>query len=364
MIQLGFFISNLINYFWLLHFNMAGKLALLRLKIIDDCLNNTRRKYTKFDLIRAIEDKLNNVGITKKDGEKTIPYTISESAFNKDIYLIKHVYKAPITCHKTDHYYYYTSNFNLNGISANADEKRTFEVGLSFLSLLKNTDYAARYQSVLEKLISSSSDYNTDREIVQIESPLGNLGMEWFDKIYDAIIEYNTLKINYTRYDSNHVQKQFVVSPYMLKEYHNRWYMVAKLHDEKTDFINCYGLDRIKSITASKEKFKFHNHEPFNASAFFEHSMGITRDNAAAPIELVLKFTKISIPYVLSEPWHHSQKIIDQTPESLTVILKVYTSHELNMKVLSYGTSIEVIKPIEYKKHILSVIKDMNKIYK
>ena len=342
---------------------MAGKLALLRLKIIDDCLNNTFRKYTKYDLIRAIEDKLNEVGLTNADKD---PIEISESTLNKDINLLRNAYNAPIAInpYPNDRYYYYTSNFNLNGISANSDEKRTFEVGLSFLSLLKNTDYAARYQSVLEKLISSSNDYNTDREIVQIESPLGNLGMEWFDKIYDAIIEYNTLKINYTRYDSNNVQKQFVVSPYMLKEYHNRWYMVAKLHDDKTDFITCFGLDRIKSINASKEKFKFHNHEPFNASAFFEHSMGITRDNEVAPLDLILKFNKINIPYVLSEPWHHSQKIINQTPESLTISIKVYPSHELNMKVLSYGAGVEVIKPLQYKKHILSFIEDMNKIYK
>ncbi len=342
---------------------MAGKLALLRLKIIDDCLNNTRRKYTKFDLIRAIEDKLYEKGLRNADDDLI---TISESTLNKDINLLRNAYNAPIAInpYPNDRYYYYKSNFNLNGISANSDEKRTFEVGLSFLSLLKNTDYATRYQSVLEKLISSSNDYNTDREIVQIESPLGNLGVEWFDKIYDAIIEYNTLKINYTRYDSNNVQKQFVVSPYMLKEYHNRWYMVAKLHDEKTDFINCYGLDRIKSITASKEKFKFHNHEPFNASSFFEHSMGITRDNEVAPLDLILKFNKINIPYVLSEPWHHSQKIIEQTPESLTISIKVYPSHELNMKVLSYGAGVEVIKPLHYKKHILSVIEDMNKIYK
>jgi len=342
---------------------MAGKLALLRLKIIDDCLNNTRKRYTKFDLIRAIEDKLNDVGLTNADKDSI---EISESTFNKDINLLRNAYSAPIAInpYPNDRYYYYTSNFNLNGINANSDEKRTFEVGLSLLSLLKNTNYAKSYKSVLEKLISSSNDYNTDREIVQIESPLGNLGMEWFDMIYDAIIEYNTLKINYTRYNSNNVQKQFIVSPYMLKEYHNRWYMVAKLHDEKTDFINCYGLDRIKSITASKEKFKFHNHEPFNASAFFEHSMGITRDNEVAPLNLILKFNKINIPYVLSEPWHHSQKIIKQTPESLTINIKVYPSHELNMKVLSYGAGVEVIKPLQYKKHILSVIEDMNKIYK
>jgi predicted DNA-binding transcriptional regulator YafY len=345
---------------------MAGKLGLLRLKIIDDCLNNSRRKYTRDDLISAIEDKLNDVGITKViDGVK-IPYTISESAFNKDINLLRNAYNAPIAInpYPNDRYYYYTSNFNLNGINANSDEKRTFEVGLSFLSLLKNTNYAQSYQSVLEKLISSSNDFNTDREIVQIESPKGNLGMEWFDVIYDAIIEYNALKITHVKYDSNDKPKQFIVSPYMLKEYNNRWYMVAKKHDDKTDYIYCFGLDRIKSISASKEKFKFHNHEPFNASEFFEHSLGITRENKAEPIALVLKFSKLNIPYVLSEPWHQSQKIIEQTPESLTISLKVYPSHELNMKVLSYGAGVEVIKPAEYKKHILSVIEDMNKIYK
>ena len=48
---------------------MAGKLALLRLKIIDDCLNNTRRKYTKFDLIRAIEDKLYEKGLRNADDD-------------------------------------------------------------------------------------------------------------------------------------------------------------------------------------------------------------------------------------------------------------------------------------------------------
>jgi hypothetical protein len=75
---------------------MAGKLGLLRLKIIDDCLNNSRRKYTRDDLISAIEDKLNDVGITKViDGVK-IPYTISESAFNKDINLLRNGRSKPL----------------------------------------------------------------------------------------------------------------------------------------------------------------------------------------------------------------------------------------------------------------------------
>jgi predicted DNA-binding transcriptional regulator YafY len=342
---------------------MAGKLALLRLKIIDDCLNNTRKRYTKYDLIRTIEDKLYEKGLRNADNDFI---TISESTLNKDINLLRNAYNAPIAInpYPNDRYYYYTSNFNLNGISANSDEKKTFEVGLSFLSLLKNTDYAARYQSVLEKLISSSNDPNTDREIIQIESPIGNLGMEWFDTIYDAIIDYNSLKITHAKYDSNDKPKPFIVSPYMLREYNNRWYMVAKKHDDKTDFIYCFGLDRIKSISVSKEKFKFHNRKPFDAFDFFEHSIGITRENKAAPLDLVLKFSKLNIPYVLSEPWHHSQKKIEQTPESLTVSLKVYPSHELNMKVLSYGAGVKVIKPTEYKKYILSVIEDMYNIYK
>ncbi len=73
----------------------VNKSALLRYRIIDACLTNTRHRYpTTAYIIKKIEEQLDT--------------GLSTATFNKDIQQIKNVYNAPIKYDRTHNGYCYT----------------------------------------------------------------------------------------------------------------------------------------------------------------------------------------------------------------------------------------------------------------
>ena len=296
---------------------MHSKNAYLRLRIIDNCINR-RIKFNVYDLQRAIMEEL---------GKK-----ISISQINKDINTLHYEFSAPIKFDKNEKCYIYTSPFNLNNFSLTEDEKKAFNISLNILNLFKNTDYADAYEGILNKLSIETGKYS-EMNAIQLEQPTASYGMEWFDLIYKAIIERSVLRIQYEAYGEEAID--FEISPYLLKEYRNRWYLVGLKHEHNNELVYSYGLDRIKNITQSAENY-LDFADGFDPAAFFENSFGNTIRHNQNPLNLILKFNRLNKFYIISNPLHHSQEIIKQTNNSLTIKLKVYESHELNMAILSY----------------------------
>jgi predicted DNA-binding transcriptional regulator YafY len=287
-------------------------------------------------------------------------YTISINTIDKDLKALHYEFKAPVKFDKFYNRYYYSEPFTLDNIELDDDEKNALNISISILNILKNTRYAESFKSVIDRLNAETKEYEIDN-IIEFEQPENTPGIEMFDSLYEAIINKETLKIKYCAYGKE--IKEHVVSPYLIKEYRNRFYLVARKHDHLNDeeLIYCYGMDRIKRIRKSDELYK--QTKEFNAKNYFKHSFGITRKLDEEPIDLVLKFNAINIPYILSKPLHSSQKIINQTKNSLTISIKVYESHELNMAILGYGAGVQVIAPKSYISYIKGVANGIIKLY-
>jgi predicted DNA-binding transcriptional regulator YafY len=323
-----------------------NKNAYLRLRLIDQCLRNKNKYFNRTALANKVSEKLG--------------YTISINTIDKDLKALLDEFKAPIKFDKFYNRYYYSKPFTLDNIELDDDEKNALNISISILNILKNTRYAESFKSVIDRLNAETKEYEID-DIIEFEQSETTPGIEMFDSLYEAIINKETLKIKYCAYGKE--IKEHVVSPYLIKEYRNRFYLVARKHDHLNDeeLIYCYGMDRIKRIRKSDELYK--RTKEFNAKNYFKHSFGITRKLDEEPIDLVLKFNAINMPYVLSKPLHSSQKIINQTNNSLTISIKVYESHELNMAILGYGAGVQVIAPKSYISYIKGVANGIIKLY-
>ena len=323
-----------------------NKNAYLRLRLIDQCLRNRNKYFNRTALANKVSEKLG--------------YTISINTIDKDLKALLDEFKAPIKFDKFKSRYYYTEPFTLDNIELDDEEKNALNVSISILNILKNTRYAESFKSVIDRLTAETKEYEKD-DIIEFEQSETTPGIEMFDSLYEAILNKETLKITYCAYGKE--PKEHIISPYMIKEYRNRFYLVARKHDHSNDeeLIYCYGMDRIKRIRKNDELYK--RTKEFNAKNYFKHSFGITRKLDEEAIELVLKFNAINIPYVLSKPLHSSQKIINQTKNSLTISIKVYESHELNMAILGYGAGVQVLAPKSYISYIKGVANGIVKLY-
>jgi predicted DNA-binding transcriptional regulator YafY len=323
-----------------------NKNAYLRYRLIDQCINNRYKYFNREALAERISEKL---------GFKVSVYTI-----DKDLRSLQEEFDAPIKFDKFNSRYYYTKPFTLDGFVLDDDEKNALNVSIAVLDILKETRYAESFKSTIQRLTAEAREYEKNN-IIEFEQSEAIPGIDMFDKFYEAILNKETLIITYGAYGKE--SKDLLISPYLIKEYRKRFYLVARKHDDtkNEELIYCYGMDRIKNIKKSNEKYR--PTMEFNSKNYFKHSFGITRKLFEEPIDLKLKFNASNAPYILSKPLHSSQKIIIENKDTLIVSIKVYESHELNMAILSYGDGIEVLSPKSYINYIKGVVNSMSKLY-
>jgi len=163
-------------------------------------------------------------------------------------------------------------------------------------------------------------------------------GSEYLIQIIESIKNKRCLRVYYQPFYED--KPYFTeIHPYLLKEYKNRWYMIG-MNDFKQQ-LRTYSLDRIRSIEESGLKFI---ESSFNASEYFKYSLGIISPEGKAPI-IRLKVQNTQAQYMISQPWHDSQNIEEESENGVIFSFKLHPTYEFIQLVLSYGKDIKVLGP-------------------
>ena len=156
--------------------------------------------------------------------------------------------------------------------------------------------------------------------------------------------------------------KTRTISPYLLKEYRNVWYMVAFADEFKQkNRTNIFKLTRIQKIEPCDETYVID--DKFNPEDYFKYSLGVFHIHGAEPIEVKLKFNRHLIPLISETKIHPSMEIISKTEEEMIVTFTVYNTIELKNKILSYGANAEVLSPKELRDEIIKIIDEAKLVY-
>lgn len=326
----------------------VNKSALLRYRIIDGCLTNPRSPYPSMKfLVQKIEEHLHTA--------------ISESLFNKDIQQLKEIYNAPIKfCRQRKGYYYEQPNFSIKEFPLTHEEIEALDFSTALLHQLKGTRMFQQFESAINKVIEgyriSKVIGKSEMQIIQVEEPATVGGGEWLEIILQAIVEKNVLNIKYQGYRRKEGTHEF--SPYLLKEYRNRWYTVG--FSNQKQMVIVLALDRIKQIVPIHSKFICD--DDFNADKFFKYSFGITQVHNATPEKVKLAFSDMEALYIINQPLHHSQVVLSEAPE-LIIEMEIYITAELKMAILSYGKEVRVIEPALLHEEISECVREMHQMY-
>lgn len=178
------------------------------------------------------------------------------------------------------------------------------------------------------------------------------IGNEYLYDINDAITKACKLRINYKSYWTQE-KTEHVISPYLLKEYQLRWYVLSKVEGE----ITVFGLDRIKELDVLVDQ---KTELPKIGSEVFRNIIGVSEPHLQAE-KVVLLFTPRQGRYINSSPLHHSQKVISENENGLMVQLKVGINWELKEEIKKQGVQVKVLEPLhlveEIKQELLENIK-------
>lgn len=152
----------------------------------------------------------------------------------------------------------------------------------------------------------------------------------------------NQVQINFTyqKYWEDELTER-IVEPYALKEFKNRWYVLA--NDLKDNQVKSFALDRLTDLEITKRKFQFPN--DFNINDHYKYCFGIISPNGHKPQEVILSFDPFQGKYIKSLPLHESQQILIDNEEELRIKLTLFVTHDFFMELLSYGENLKVIEP-------------------
>ena len=322
---------------------------MLRYRIIDGCLTNRLHKYPTMEFIR---EKI----------EEQIGVSISSSMFSKDLQQMKNM-GAPIEYDRYSKGYFYSQEgYSMQEFPLTSDEIEALDFSTALLQQLKGTRMFEQFENAINKVIEgyhiSKITGVSESHILQIEEPIKIGGNEWLELILKSIVNKEVLIVKYNPFGKEAKGHEF--SPYLLKEYRNRWYAIG--FSASSNYVVTFALDRIKTITKSNAKYFI---DPqFNPTDFFKYSLGIIQRHSKKPEKILLSFTSEQAPYILSQPLHKSQEVVFENDDEVQVELYLYITQELKMTILSYGENVQVISPTVLKKEIKEIIQKMSILYK
>lgn len=172
-------------------------------------------------------------------------------------------------------------------------------------------------------------------------------GTENFHGLLHAIKNSQVIIFSYLKYWTGTVSSR-KVSPYALKEFRGRWYLIAM--DENDGRLKTFGLDRIAELEITKKRFV--KSSKFNVNELYRNSFGIINPMENNPEGVVLAFDADQGNYIKSFPLHKSQQVLVDNTDELRISLHVHVTHDLVMEILSYGCRVRVIAPERLRKDV------------
>lgn len=281
------------------------------------------------------------------------------------ILIIKKLRKFPASYNEIADYLALESE--IQGYNYNVS-KRTFQRDLEDIRSLYNIDIQYDFslrkyyididqnEPAYERIMEAFDTFNalnvSDRisDCIHFENRRPQ-GTEHLYGLLHAIKNKFQIQFTYEKY-YNDKKSLRTVSPYALKEFRNRWYVIAK--DFVDDKIKTFALDRLSDLVITQQHFVSPGN--FDIQQYFKYCFGIMAPNAEEPSEVVLAFSEFQGKYIKSLPLHHTQSIIEDDKE-LVVKLKVFITEDFIMELLSYGDQLRVIKP----KSLADEIKEMHR---
>lgn len=219
------------------------------------------------------------------------------------------------------------------------------------------SNYYGKVQEEIVSYLSLNATINRYKDlrgrVLGEEEP--RVDQQYLQLICQAMHEGKKVRQEYRKYGDTS-PKDRILSPYCLKMFKRRWYLLAK----EGDYLKTFALDdRSSGIEILDEASDCP--VGFDAQTYFRDTFGIR--NAPAR-KVIVKAYGHEADYWRSCPLHPSQQEIETGKDYAVFSLKVGTdAWEFVQELLSRGDRIEVLKPLCLRKEIVRVVEEMRGRY-
>ena len=176
---------------------------------------------------------------------------------------------------------------------------------------------------------------------------------EWIMPLVKAIRDLHPVSFTYVNYRNDCAEKPFSVLPHYLKESNRRWYLLA--YDGSV--MKTFGIDRIRNLRVD-DTCTFKRHTDIDVAELFRDCYGLWNDTAMPVEDIELRYDALDGRFVKSDPIHHSQRILADTPDELRISLRLRITNDFVMELLSRSRSLEVIKPQYLRERVRKIYEE------
>lgn len=189
------------------------------------------------------------------------------------------------------------------------------------------------------------SDSVSLRERILLENvPAGE---EYLQTIIQAIKTNRRLLITYQRFGNESYEK--TISPYALKLFHQRWYLLAFTGRHYAT----YSLDRMLAVSLTDETFEMP--DDFSPQDYFSEYFGVLTDET--PLEhVVIRAYGRTPDYLRTLPLHATQRELSQTDEYTDFSIDIRPTPDFIGQLLNHADGIEVLEPADFRLKIREII--------
>jgi len=324
--------------------------ALIRYRTIDYCLQNHFRKWTLDDLIMACSDALYEFeGIDKGVSRRSVQADIEMMRSDKL------GYEAPIVVVDKKYYTYADKNYSITNIPLSHQDLKVLSEVSGILKQFKGFSHFTDMTEMISKLEDKIYVRKTHNyPVVDFEKNDDLKGLEFIEGIRKAIVFKNVLCISYQSFKARQ-SSTFCFSPYLLKEYRNRWFVLGQSHQRHTPLLTL-ALDRIGSLHEDLVEI-YRENDKIDLGSYYANVIGVTKTPGQADCEVTFRMTHEDAPYVITKPLHTTQQVISQDATGVVFTIRVVLNFELEREILGFGARIQVLGPPQLRKRVVDQLR-------
>lgn len=218
----------------------------------------------------------------------------------------------------------------------------------------------AEFSSLAEMYEEGIKDYKSFSKYIIPDDSSDFTGLHNMARIIKGITlsrKLTFLKENY----SKETKKSYKVTPLRLKEYLNRWYLIA-VPDGENEIRN-FGIDRISNLKLTDEKSYVSN--DFEAQInLYENIVGLNFNESEKVEKVILKVDNNQLKYLRSLPLHKTQICVDGLDGKWgEAIFHIKPNYEFETQVLKMAGKVAIKEPKWLREKMRSHIREMMSNY-
>lgn len=320
----------------------VSKNALIRYKTIDRCLRNRYRRWTLDDLIEACSDAL-----YEYEGRDE---SVSRRTVQLDIQMMRSEklgYNAPIKVVDNKYYIYEDPDYSITESPLSPQDIEKMGEAVSVLRQLSGFQEFSGMEDIMGRLEDRvNMARERTRPVIFFEKNDRLKGLEHIKPLHAAILAQHPVRMTYQSFRAR-VPSTFILHPYALKEYNNRWFVFGT--KPKVSYVVNLALDRIVSIVEDAS-VPFIKRPDFDPETYFDDLVGVTKMPGDKPEKVRFWVSRDNAPYIKTKPLHSSQMTVESNEDGSAVFeLNVIVNRELVRLLLGFAEDLKVLSPRKLK---------------